>query len=785
MNKIIMKLSKVILAMVLLFSGLMPAHATSNKAAPDIDISVEQYDGGFVQAVWQHNNMFSEEEYLEYFDYFLNVTGWKLENKYGTYEGDIVFEGEYPNASLGESDNEVILTLDESAFNMIPDTYSFTLISNGYEDKVINDEFEIIEQYGTLETDKYLYNIESTSTTTITLTADETYLSSIYCFEYGKNDEWVVYDLREDNLKDIRFDVAKDQAYIEIPALADLEGYCEFKFYSDGFYTYTYEMYLGDSSSDNEDTDNEDVDSEPDYVPVTMVQLDNEPYDIEITMTADSDYLMMLHTIDLVGKYFSNSIEVVIGENATYSFDNDTYTATLLVDSSSVQSLGIGEYDVYLYAEYYDEQHIENFRLTHGAIPTDDIEITVKQSNTKPYDLIISASDKDYLKDIAFVQLTRYEPEFEGFVFVPLEEMGIVINENNELVIPYQQLYGIKAETYEVAIESNTYAPTVVEGGVKITHAGCTHNTLDELKYLKEQELTCTNDGVKESYYCEKCDGYMLYKDNLNWIWLEKDVITKAEGHKFVDGKCDCGEVEKKDVSTNVEDLPVVDTTKPVEDVTVGTDSKATATLNETAKELLENIEANKEITNVDETFVVELETLINEGKDVELVTKVTVETVTGDQVNTADLKLIVEEVSKVSETAKVVQYLDLGVVMNAMVNDKVEASSNVSELSKPMTFTVALPEELKVVPEGYTRNYFVVRVHDGKTDKLPVTVNSDGTLSFETDKFSTYALAYEDVENAKQPVVNSGDASNIALYASLAMIALAATLVLRKKETA
>ena len=99
-----------------------------------------------------------------------------------------------------------------------------------------------------------------------------------------------------------------------------------------------------------------------------------------------------------------------------------------------------------------------------------------------------------------------------------------------------------------------------------------------------------------------------------------------------------------------------------------------------------------------------------------------------------------------------------------------------------------------------------VIRVHDGKAEKLETDENEDGTLTFKTDKFSTYALAYEDVqksppipgftpdnnqqvtntqntqETAKKP--KTGDTSNIALYGAMALISLGlvGAIVLKKK---
>ena len=71
------------------------------------------------------------------------------------------------------------------------------------------------------------------------------------------------------------------------------------------------------------------------------------------------------------------------------------------------------------------------------------------------------------------------------------------------------------------------------------------------------------------------------------------------------------------------------------------------------------------------------------------------------------------------------------------------------------------LPMNLPKVKSGYTRKYYVIRVHNGKVTIIDnVKVKDDGTISFKSDKFSTYALAYEDVKNEEEKAVTS-DTSN------------------------
>lgn len=46
------------------------------------------------------------------------------------------------------------------------------------------------------------------------------------------------------------------------------------------------------------------------------------------------------------------------------------------------------------------------------------------------------------------------------------------------------------------------------------------------------------------------------------------------------------------------------------------------------------------------------------------------------------------------------------------------------------------------------TRTYKIVRVHEGETSIIDVEFNEDtGEITFETDRFSTYALIYNDVQ--------------------------------------
>lgn len=120
------------------------------------------------------------------------------------------------------------------------------------------------------------------------------------------------------------------------------------------------------------------------------------------------------------------------------------------------------------------------------------------------------------------------------------------------------------------------------------------------------------------------------------------------------------------------------------------------------------------------------------------------------------------------------------------------EAAGELSELAKPITLKLAIPEGLPEVAEGLERVYYVVRNHNGEVEVLNTTVNEDNTISFETDAFSTYALAYVDQEPAaEEPVVDgekdetpkTGIIANVEIAVAVVLVAAVALVVVNKNK--
>lgn len=94
--------------------------------------------------------------------------------------------------------------------------------------------------------------------------------------------------------------------------------------------------------------------------------------------------------------------------------------------------------------------------------------------------------------------------------------------------------------------------------------------------------------------------------------------------------------------------------------------------------------------------------------------------------------------------------YFDINIfVKNTDTNETIDT---LKELNNKIKLMVLLPKSLKEVPKGYIRAYYIIREHNGKIELLDATLSEDGnSITFESDKFSTYSLAYKDIENINE----------------------------------
>lgn len=107
--------------------------------------------------------------------------------------------------------------------------------------------------------------------------------------------------------------------------------------------------------------------------------------------------------------------------------------------------------------------------------------------------------------------------------------------------------------------------------------------------------------------------------------------------------------------------------------------------------------------------------------------------------------------ISQVLGVYQVGQYLDINLYKEV---DHAERS-RIAETSDKIRITINVPAALFNMDNSKTRTFAIVRVHDGKAAILSDLDNSADTITLETDRFSTYAIVYRDVNN------NTGDQDN------------------------
>lgn len=125
----------------------------------------------------------------------------------------------------------------------------------------------------------------------------------------------------------------------------------------------------------------------------------------------------------------------------------------------------------------------------------------------------------------------------------------------------------------------------------------------------------------------------------------------------------------------------------------------------------------------------------VSEGETIEI--RIDVERI-DDRVNSADKDLIEREIEKTQEKMPglaVGMYVDISMFLR-----RGEGEWNaVHEIDEPIEIVIDMPEELREL----TADFYIVRAHAGEYTLLPDLDDAAETITIETERFSTYAIAY------------------------------------------
>ena len=443
-------------------------------------------------------------------------------------------------------------------------------------------------------------------------------------------------------------------------------------------------------------------------------------------------------------------------------------------------------------------------------------------SSLSIYNTIITSEEPDVPAIYAYQQGAYLDPNRRSITIEGMNTLvkgdiekhgdGDIVLDIHEGTFSYDVTRYINSDTTTIEKSDKGYVVYPTAKGISLDRTSANMQIGDSLTLKATVEPTESLDTVTWS----SSDNTVATVDTtgkVTAVGAGKAIITANAGKQTA--TC---EVTVYEVESDVE-APIIDTSKPVDEVTVGIDEESQKNISDTMTSIVKDIINKKEVTSVSGETVAKIEKAIDEGKVIS--TEVQVTPVKETEVNAQDKKVLE---GHIDENVNIAQYLDINILVKAA--DQV--IGEVNELNEEVAFIVAIPEDL--MKEG--RTFYVIRVHDGKVEKLDTVENENGTLTFKTDKFSTYALAYEDAQestttpttpnqpnNPEQPtqpgqsqddvkgeavvtpdnnqqVTNTqntqetakepktGDTSNIALYGAMALISLGlvGAIVLKKK---
>ena len=275
---------------------------------------------------------------------------------------------------------------------------------------------------------------------------------------------------------------------------------------------------------------------------------------------------------------------------------------------------------------------------------------------------------------------------------------------------------------------------TCEEAGSKSHH--CTRPDCDSKSEVTEIEAlghewgegketkapTCTEAGEK-TYTCTRCnatktEAIAALGHNYDTEWtVDKEATTTETGSKSHHCKV-CGD------KTDVTIIPMIKADVSINVEVVKKEDTPDTTIEGSNNEIINSVFTEEEIKAFKNGVKVEVTIDINNIEN---------------KVTDSDKKLIDNKL-KADEK--------IGTILDIVLNKNVDGNKNsVHELNSAIKLKVAIPENIINKDASIKREYSVIRIHNGESENIPVYYNAnDNTITFETDRFSTYAIVYKDI---------------------------------------
>lgn len=456
------------------------------------------------------------------------------------------------------------------------------------------------------------------------------------------------------------------------------------------------------------------------------------------TIDPDNKYVIYAKITDKSGNVtFISSNGIVVDKTApaiTGIENNKTYCADVtfaVSDAIDLASVKIDDVEQGIIGRYSISASTE--RATHTIVAED------KAGNKTTYTITINAGGEHSFGD------------WKKKVPATCEQPGVEIRICTACGLVETRVTSALGHIYKAETDADAHivwSPVTVDGVVTGYTAKAYFICTRDPNHAYEKECEVSRNVVQEA--TTEREGKVTYTATVNYKDRDFNASRTATIEKL--------EALESDGNSNIYTSTSVAEKAPETTINDGLDTELVKTLMSPADE--ESYNDDKVATDV--TIYLEVQSITG-----------AVDTGEKEQVETQMADLVTEALNTAEdvEVQSGAAYVDLSMYKNVKTEktdgngEPIEASDTTTQITDTgteITITMAIPDDIdQQVPEGFTRTYNVIRVHDGNAEVLPSEQNGN-QLTFRTSKFSTYAVTYVDVKNPSANVSSGSGTSYV-----------------------
>ena len=458
---------------------------------------------------------------------------------------------------------------------------------------------------------------------------------------------------------------------------------------------------------------------------ITIETIEGTSVDISVSFTVTGDYNAPTGSITIkdnkwteflnsitFGLFFKETQDVTIaGEDLVNGADDNT---------------GVNKI-------YYYLSETEMIKSDLESLPADVWEQYEEKFSIDPDNvLVIYAKIVDNAENITYISSDGLIFDATAPVILGIEDgktycesQMITINEDNlESVTVNGSEVTLTDKSYELLGTGTEYTVLATDKAGNVTSITVTvFNTHDM------SEATCIEVSKCQREGCDYTEGEALDHDWSGEWSVTKEATETEEGKKETLCVRGCG--QKKVII-----IPVTGTTEDNGNLEKAVEIESDAPIDDAT---LDN--SKDELLKEDNIFSDDERNQIENGADAKVWLEIS--NTDEDTIASADKIKIEQEAAQIMGDNPTITYFDADLFRQIGNENK----QKITETGIAIKITITIPDEILNNNNKVSREYKIIRLHEGQVEVINGTFDSaTSEFSFESDKFSTYAIVYKDV---------------------------------------